>query len=1211
MEGRDEEGEGKQQENKVQNDLKIDSNAMWASLSTLQLAFRQTTLHSSGSKNVFNRRFFELKQNALELEAYFLKEKKSIVVVIGRNGVGKTHVINEILETSKPSDKEYQIVSHKKHEKSSIEVYSIPNPYNFWSQFTSDEILKYFKIEMKQTDLMTIFLSKSAATILDDSFYLLPENESSACTKVPYRIVYGAELRCTIVFEQVSTINTLLDSLKSAIKVSRIELEDDKSGKEKRCSDEKMHSSSTAKLKNRLHLQKALSILGLDPNIDLTEVRERDICIPKEVRDFLSTCVSFVPREYNTFAQQICQMKDFICRSNCVSKLSHAIGYFVIQYPSKFFKNGLELIDTPGFNSVRFSDRACDGIYDDLIKSASNLIYVCDERKLDDEFRSMMLKYDIVEKFCKEDRKVFILNNCREQHSLGFVSNLVSLRCNELKSLDFNLSCGKKTKLYAGFFKGCGVFTHSRYLKDQILELSLKKLLETVSRPYCIYPFNLDDVLRIGTLLTDLINYSKYSTQMVLHVSQKSYDYFENEMMDILIIVDKVIVANFNSFLDKVFMDQLLEVSQIENIKFCHKHITLDICTNFGMKFGAKPTKIAQYINKSIQENILKFYHAASCRSEFDESVRLVVMRMFNHLEEIFLDLVLPLVYQESSRFQGNNAMLILQNYITSFFEKVSNEIMLSEKLWGTFKDALITNVKQKKDFCAHFDNFSLNMVCMDDVVHRSIINVMYFSSSGLRQLSQIPERYTKLCRKCFKIAIENFESDFERFVLDAILLAFEYLPVARNIRKVLSFDLFASDTVCNEYCHELWNPSEYKTLFLELPKLLESHFDTRALIQMCEHLWKTASLNSLRKRSMASIRNRIICAYHLFGVDANIYKWVSSILIRAAACKKVSKTLTLKKMSNKREVPDLTSLFFCRRKHAVLDGLSFIISKLNDHDFFNEWGSDFLVTLYFFMEISHDETIISICKENLNGAAEKWHALNSSVPNFCGSEDIKFLLEGIFILYKLTVQHLKLRKQTYSHINKLRLSTFLCSNKLKIFSTYHKINTKELNEDIVWSFFFRENGVHVENGSEFDVDNNCLSNVGSLQFCKLENKMFREHSYFVTHIIFTKSEWCQFSLFPDEWVNEISFMKFNLPTYIWMRDVEITGEFVQALKCTGVPESDADMKDALDFLINTQHDDGSWLQREGSDRRYHATVCALGALFDHFYKGIRHKIAV
>lgn len=59
------------------------------------------------------------------------------------------------------------------------------------------------------------------------------------------------------------------------------------------------------------------------------------------------------------------------------------------------------------------------------------------------------------------------------------------------------------------------------------------------------------------------------------------------------------------------------------------------------------------------------------------------------------------------------------------------------------------------------------------------------------------------------------------------------------------------------------------------------------------------------------------------------------------------------------------------------------------------------------------------------------------------------------------------------------------------------------------------------------------------------------------------------------------------------------------------MPESDADMKDALDFLINTQHDDGSWLQREGSDRRYHATVCALGALFDHFYKGIRHKIAV
>ena len=107
----------------------------------------------------------------------------------------------------------------------------------------------------------------------------------------------------------------------------------------------------------------------------------------------------------------------------------------------------------------------------------------------------------------------------------------------------------------------------------------------------------------------------------------------------------------------------------------------------------------------------------------------------------------------------------------------------------------------------------------------------------------------------------------------------------------------------------------------------------------------------------------------------------------------------------------------------------------------------------------------------------------------------------------------------------------------------------------MVWSFFFRENGVHIENGSEVDLDIRCHTKNASLSFSKSENNIFREHSYFVTHKIFTKSEWCQYSLIPEEWLIEISFMKFNLPNFIRVRDVEITGEFVQALKGVGIYE--------------------------------------------------------
>ena len=357
-------------------------------------------------------------------------------------------------------------------------------------------------------------------------------------------------------------------------------------------------------------------------------------------------------------------------------------------------------------------------------------------------------------------------------------------------------------------------------------------------------------------------------------------------------------------------------------------------------------------------------------------------------------------------------------------------------------------------------------------------------------------------------------------------------------------------------------------------------------------------------KKSMMSLKNRIIRSCNLFSDDARVLSWISSVL---NFCK-IPRCSSPVKNSNTSKSSDF-SLAFSSRRRAILNGLSFIASKINDDVFFNEWGSDILVTLYFFMEISCDDDIVGICESNLNIGVEKWQILSSCLQFGAGPEDIKYLLEGIFVLYKLSRNHAKLRKQIYAKINRLHSSTLLSINKQNNkTNTLHKTKDKELNDDMVWSFFFRENGVHIENGSEVDLDIRCHTKNASLSFSKSENNIFREHSYFVTHKIFTKSEWCQYSLIPEEWLIEISFMKFNLPNFIRVRDVEITGEFVQALKGVGISELDEDIQQATKFLISTQHFDGSWLQSEISDRKYHATVCAVGALLDHNYKYRRHS---
>lgn len=48
--------------------------------------------------------------------------------------------------------------------------------------------------------------------------------------------------------------------------------------------------------------------------------------------------------------------------------------------------------------------------------------------------------------------------------------------------------------------------------------------------------------------------------------------------------------------------------------------------------------------------------------------------------------------------------------------------------------------------------------------------------------------------------------------------------------------------------------------------------------------------------------------------------------------------------------------------------------------------------------------------------------------------------------------------------------------------------------------------------------------------------------------------------------------MRYYLPYIIEASDIELVGEFVQALKCLGVPESDADIREAYKFIINSHN---------------------------------------
>lgn len=89
------------------------------------------------------------------------------------------------------------------------------------------------------------------------------------------------------------------------------------------------------------------------------------------------------------------------------------------------------------------------------------------------------------------------------------------------------------------------------------------------------------------------------------------------------------------------------------------------------------------------------------------------------------------------------------------------------------------------------------------------------------------------------------------------------------------------------------------------------------------------------------------------------------------------------------------------------------------------------------------------------------------------------------------------------------------------------------------------------------------------------------------------------------EWQTETKFLRFYLPCLVQAADVELVGEFIQALRCVGVSELEHDMLAATTFLLNSRNTStGGWLDENTAfETQYHATVCSIGKFCIHSRK--------
>jgi hypothetical protein len=120
------------------------------------------------------------------------------------------------------------------------------------------------------------------------------------------------------------------------------------------------------------------------------------------------------------------------------------------------------------------------------------------------------------------------------------------------------------------------------------------------------------------------------------------------------------------------------------------------------------------------------------------------------------------------------------------------------------------------------------------------------------------------------------------------------------------------------------------------------------------------------------------------------------------------------------------------------------------------------------------------------------------------------------------------------------------------------------------------------------------------------KNPEFIDTAYAITHVVYTMNDYGTWRLRPEWLPAEFEFLKANLRASILLKDPETTGEFVDSLKALGLADSDPLIRTGTEYLLATQHRDGSWGDVAEKDvyQRYHPTWTAIDGLRDYAYRG-------
>lgn len=122
--------------------------------------------------------------------------------------------------------------------------------------------------------------------------------------------------------------------------------------------------------------------------------------------------------------------------------------------------------------------------------------------------------------------------------------------------------------------------------------------------------------------------------------------------------------------------------------------------------------------------------------------------------------------------------------------------------------------------------------------------------------------------------------------------------------------------------------------------------------------------------------------------------------------------------------------------------------------------------------------------------------------------------------------------------------------------------------------------------------------------YAELGRDCYVTQCYFITHLTFIMTGWGATPLIPrSRYLEEILFLQSNMDVVIKLKDPELVGEFLQALRILHTTDEHPSMKKGYQYLLATEKWGsmaGNWMKLSASfKQRYHTAYCGIIGIAD------------